>query len=118
MPKGMHCVEHTNKLPGGRCRVCQYNRERNYHRERRLSLLAFFGGKCVRCGFSDGRALQIDHINGGGNMERQKMPSPDTFRKHVMQHPDAYQLLCANCNAIKRIENNESYHLATIQEEA
>ena len=24
-----------------------------------------FGNKCCRCGFSDKRALQIDHINGG-----------------------------------------------------
>ena len=26
--------------------------------------------KCLKCGFSDRRALQIDHINGGGIKER------------------------------------------------
>ena len=35
----------------------------------RLSVLEKYGSKCVKCGFSDSRALQIDHVNGGGHAE-------------------------------------------------
>jgi hypothetical protein len=46
-------------------------RKKEYLREwkakKRRKLIDFMGGKCVWCGFDDIRALQIDHINGGGN---------------------------------------------------
>ena len=70
------------------------------------------GGKCVRCGFSDPRALQIDHINGGGSKERKERGFNGNFHRHVLKSfinkENKYQLLCANCNWIKRVENNES----------
>ena len=71
------------------------------------------GGKCLRCGFKDSRALQIDHINGGGYAERKKIAGTmATWYMHVLRELDAgkknkYQLLCANCNWIKRFENGE-----------
>jgi 5-methylcytosine-specific restriction endonuclease McrA len=76
-------------------------------------LVDFFGGKCVHCGFEDGRALQLDHINGDGAKDRNR---PGGFclsarYKAVMQNPEwarkTLQLLCANCNCIKRAENRE-----------
>lgn len=33
------------------------------------------GGSCVKCSFLDSRALQIDHINGGGTQERKQQLS-------------------------------------------
>src|SRR3990167_3657310 len=36
----------------------------------RSVVLDVLGNKCSRCGFSDKRALQIDHKNGGGALER------------------------------------------------
>jgi hypothetical protein len=73
--------------------------------------IVFMGGKCVRCGFSDHRALQIDHINGGGSRARRtlKLKTP-ALRKQILNDSvwhKKYQLLCANCNWIKRWENNE-----------
>lgn len=65
------------------------------------------GGKCVKCGFSDQRALQIDHINGGGNKERDSGISTNQYYVRIIHGSTDYQLLCANCNWIKRIENNE-----------
>lgn len=65
------------------------------------------GDKCIRCGFSDIRALQIDHINGGGCKELKKLTSPGVYRK-VIKYATGYQLLCANCNWIKRFENHEN----------
>jgi hypothetical protein len=78
---------------------------------RRKELLAFLGGKCVRCGFSDWRALQIDHVDGHGKDHRRELGSKfsSQFRKEVMTDTTGkYQLLCANCNWIKREENDEN----------
>lgn len=72
-------------------------------RSRSLSL-AFLGGKCVRCGFDDPRALQVDHINGGGCQERKQR---GVLSAHLLMNDIAkcglekYQLLCANCHVIK-----------------
>lgn len=67
------------------------------------------GGRCVKCGYSDSRALQIDHIHGGGNRERGTLWNTQMQRKILssLEWEDEYQLLCANCNAIKRVENGE-----------
>jgi hypothetical protein len=79
---------------------------------RRLKVLAFFGGKCCRCGFSDWRALQIDHINGDGMEERWcRKELVMRLDPMIAADPDGcrarYQCLCANCNWIKRFENDE-----------
>lgn len=71
------------------------------------------GGICLKCGFSDSRALQIDHINGGGYTERKLYPTnPKKYYSDILKsinnNEGKYQLLCANCNWIKRFENNET----------
>ena len=71
-------------------------------------VLDILGGQCARCGFDDPRALQIDHINGGGTKEIHKIGSPRISRRIRAGHTDGYQLLCANCNWIKRHENHET----------
>ena len=83
---------------------------RAYAKRLRNAVLAILGGKCVRCGFSDPRALQADHKDGGGNQERKLLGPHGVFRKILsMEHPEAeYQLLCANCNWIKKHENEEN----------
>jgi len=121
------------------CPSCR-ERHHNYHREHRDELLkrmreryqnrkeeyveisrqtywrlkheAFIllGDKCVVCGLTDRRALQIDHIHGGGYKENQVL-NPMTFLRKVIRDVKAgtsiYQLLCANHNAIKRWEKME-----------
>ena len=79
---------------------------------RKWRALAFkiLGNKCCRCGFNDVHALQIDHMNGGGYKERMTLykNSPRKFYKAVIADKEnKYQLLCANCNQIKRIEGRE-----------
>jgi len=82
---------------------------KGYVRRMRLAALEILGGECVRCGFDDYRALQIDHINGNGTKERKSMTK--NYHKaviaSVLNNENKYQLLCANCNWIKRVENNE-----------
>jgi len=85
----------------------RYNKkQRELSKKWRIKAIEFLGGKCIRCGFSDIRALQIDHINGGGNHD---FAGSKTFHKKVIQdNKKTFQLLCANCNWIKRAENNEN----------
>ncbi len=103
---------------GGNCCECVGTRTktkvkaeyfRNYRKLRRDKIIAYLGGKCVKCGFSDVRALQIDHINGGGSKERKvlKMNEGLFYKKVREDATGKYQLLCANCNWIKKHENSE-----------
>lgn len=69
------------------------------------------GGKCCHCGFSDWRALQIDHVQGNGNKEKRSIGQWKMYKKILELEPTElfkeYQLLCANCNWIKKFENHE-----------
>lgn len=81
--------------------------ERNLNLRVRLQALIFLGGKCVRCGLNDMRVLQIDHINGGGTKENKRIHARGISMK-VMEEPEKYQVLCSNCNWIKRWERGEN----------
>lgn len=96
------------------CTICKRAKDRLIYQKWRQKTLDLLGGKCVHCGFSDPRALQVDHINGGGRQERLSFPgkSPNVNKLYQLVaadvNRDKYQLLCANCNVIKRIENGEN----------
>lgn len=72
------------------------------------------GGKCARCGMADIRVLQFDHIYAGGKEAKRvhsTSKSTNSFYRMVALSPDVhdiFQLLCANCNHIKCIENGEN----------
>jgi hypothetical protein len=70
------------------------------------------GGKCIHCGFTDKRALQFDHTNGDGSTDRKEIKSALARYNRIISGQDRkkYQLLCANCNWIKRVEKDESFH--------
>lgn len=73
------------------------------------------GHICSKCGFSDKRALQFDHINGDGYKDNKKR-NVTHYKKIVISVQSGekrYQILCCNCNWIKRIENKE-YHVGPI----
>lgn len=99
----------TGKRPrySAYCKEHDLQRSREQRQAKRLAVLEEMGGKCVRCGFDDDRALQIDHVKGGGTAEHQLMGTTAAFYSKVLANPDDYQLLCANCNWIKKVENNE-----------
>ncbi len=66
--------------------------------------------RCVKCGFSDIRALSIDHINGGGRKHAQELRKVGTiFYRWLIKNnfPEGFQVLCMNCNYIKKVENKE-----------
>ncbi len=70
----------------------------------RDSLIDFLGGKCVRCYTSVNRILQFDFINGKGHII---CPGHHPQELLVLAKKGFIQLLCANCNWIKRAENKE-----------
>jgi len=64
--------------------------------------------KCSGCGFSDTRALSIDHIKGDGAKHRKKIGNVDLYRwLRKKNFPKGFQVLCFNCQWIKKFENNE-----------
>jgi len=74
--------------------------------EKRLKVLLHYGnGKiaCIKCGFSDTRALSIDHIHGGGLQHRRHVIKGYTLALWLWKHglPEGYQTLCMNCQFIK-----------------
>ena len=75
----------------------------------RQQAMKFLGNKCVRCGFEDIRALQIDHTKGNGAQERKELGKHAIVEicKRILRGEPGYQLLCANCNMIKVHENHE-----------
>ena len=94
-----------------------YKHERDAEKRRikynnlKSAVFELLGKTCVSCGFNDIRALQIDHINGGGNKHRLNSHGR-TIYYLILANPDEsikkYQVLCANCNWIKRCEKNEN----------
>jgi len=93
----------------------KYNEEKgSFYRDarklRRDACYLALGGKCSECGFSDYRALQVDHINSDGHLERHLLRRNDYYpnvMESYMKGEGRYQLLCCNCNWIKRVEKGE-----------
>ena len=77
----------------------------------KLAVFALFGSACCQCGFMDHRALQLDHINGALIKDRRAPYRAGTSLYRAILRGDAeasaLQLLCANCNWIKRDTHNE-----------
>lgn len=98
----------------------QRAKSRNRHstavRHWRTEAVGLLGGVCVKCGFSDARALQIDHVNGDGYADRRSSPGRKScntyvYYKRIVEQPESrerYQILCANCNWIKKHDNKET----------
>jgi hypothetical protein len=84
-------------------------KHRQYHLGLKLGVFAAYGGaKCVGCGFEDHRALNLDHIAGGGSEHRRNSPSGTIYLQlKRLGYPEGYQVLCANCNSIKKYTHNE-----------
>lgn len=87
--------------------------EKEKWQELRLKAIEKLGGRCssVECrwvnedgskGCVDTRALQVDHVNGGGTKERKQIGYRQLYRKVIKDTENTYQLLCANCNWIKK----------------
>ena len=68
-------------------------------REDRIEIIKQLGGKCVLCGFSDPRALDIDHIDRTKKLRMKSYPLQrrvSDWKKNIK----SIRLLCANCHRI------------------
>jgi len=114
-----------------RCKSCQKNKGKIYYSEHRNDMLKkslksqkirkiklkfeiishYSNNKmeCMKCGFKDMRALSIDHIHGGGRKHRKQLGIISNFYEWLKKnnYPEGYQVLCMNCQFIKRLENKE-----------
>lgn len=84
-----------------------------YSQKLKVKIFDILGKKCKECGFKDIRALQIDHIDGGGSKERAVLNGRTRNRMillNLLNGSKNYQILCANCNWIKRYKNKEYKH--------
>ncbi len=73
--------------------------------KRKIDLYNLYKGKCAHCECRDIRVLQLDHIHNNGAAHRKKMSSTVLITALLRGKIDKsdYQLLCANCNWIKRL---------------
>ena len=102
--------EYLDSNPNAKARKNKLDRERALQAKR--TIYGVLGGaKCIKCGITDIRVLQLDHINGGGKKDRKSNRSTlkilRLHRDNLDSLKDKYQVLCANCNWIKKHENNE-----------
>lgn len=97
----------TVLLPIEKARLrCKLNRA-----EVKLKVLELFGTICKNCGFSDPRALQLDHINGTSKKFHDNKRGGYSLYYAILLGKEPlkdYQCLCANCNWIKRYTHGEN----------
>ncbi len=100
------CVNERRRLWASKNASKLKQHSEKYRLRRRDEAMDYLGGRVCTCGYSDVRALTIDHINGlEGNPRQQGIKIHNEILN--MTETDArekYQVLCWNCNWIKRME--------------
>lgn len=102
MPRGIKNTPEQREA--ARERACEVSKK--VYRASRDVILNRLGHKCQRCEWTDRDVLNIDHILGGGEEMRRTM---NWFQQHkyIMANIHEFQLLCANHNVKKMIEECE-----------
>jgi hypothetical protein len=103
-----------------------FNWHQEYAENIKRDVLTHYGNgncACVRCGFSDMRALSIDHINGDGAKHRKELSDNPEKRYTGLRmykwiqdnkYPDGFRTLCLNCQFIVEFERRENKKQATL----
>lgn len=115
------CCKNYAKENRARCekhlKIARETNIRQYHKFRRQVMFHYSEGKleCKKCGIKDYRVLQIDHIYNDGQKEKKEI-NPRMkkgcgtlfFYYWIVKNnfPQRYQILCINCNHIKRMESS------------
>src|SRR3954454_8102912 len=75
-----------------------YITQSKYRTSLREAILELYGNKCICCGQTNKKYLELDHINNDGNLHRRNGSS--AYYRDILtkgsKHP--IQLLCANCH--------------------
>jgi len=99
-----------------RCKDCQKSYMTKYRSKERFETIKAYGGenpKCACPGCNENRLpfLCIDHVEGGGNIQRNALSTYESAKIHNNpgggaffrwlrnnNYPSGYQVLCHNCN--------------------
>lgn len=85
---------------------------RDTNLRRKIAIMSHYSGldkpECKYCGYSDLRALCLDHIHNDGYKNRMSGTKFYLWIKEN-EYPTGFQVLCANCNLIKAIECRRSH---------
>lgn len=108
-------VPHSS--PYHSCKACSYADHRSRNRERKLEVLAHYGGTCACCGESRHEFLALHHLNGDGNKHRKSIHPSGKWPIHhwIVKNnfPSGFGVLCHNCNfslgAFGYCPHNKSY---------
>lgn len=79
--------------------------QRNHRRILKQKVIAYYSkgkNECSCCGENHREFLQIDHVNGGGEVHRKeiKRSAGEAFYTWLIRNnfPEGYRVLCSNCN--------------------
>lgn len=95
------------------------NNVKSWYRKLRRQIIEAYGGKCACCGETEYSFLTIDHVNDDGYKNRWKKGAT-TYGPHSgysllkvirdRNFPPDFQVLCANCNTSKALNNGVCAH--------
>lgn len=102
------CGKRRNgNAPLPECIACNAAKSKAYRRNLRERLIAHYSGgtnRCAICGEERIGALDLDHLDGGGNQERHRLGGTNAkLYSHLVREnfPPGYQVLCRNDNWLK-----------------
>jgi hypothetical protein len=102
--------EHARKMKRERMREYRAANQEHYRKvsnkstkKLKDSVFTMYGNKCAICGFTDRRALTLDHVLNNGAQERQELGERGVYRRAIEKYrPHEYRILCMNCQFIER----------------
>jgi hypothetical protein len=76
------------------------------------AVFAKYGTSCACCGETEPLFLSIDHINGGGTVERRTLGRDQYIALAQGPLRDDLRVLCHNCNRGRWLNGGECPHVA------
>lgn len=97
--RGRYCSQLCSKTYWNKYGYHLHGKKRFW--DKKIKLIQELGGKCVNCGYSDIRALDINHID----RQRKKIPKKRQYTtlrrlKDWRENKGNLELMCANCHRI------------------
>ena len=93
--------------------LCSKHKKAAMRKERtarnRAEMFELMGNKCVCCGETDAVFFQVDHVHNDADYAGTGNRAGSVQLHQYLEEPERYQLLCANCNHAKRMNNGELY---------
>jgi hypothetical protein len=118
--KNRERIREQKRIAMARARKAQPEKYREQSRKSKAMLrqrvLDAYGRVCVGCGFADERALTLDHVHNNGAEERRSIGERGVYRRAlIVENQNDYQILCMNCQFIKRVEaGRQNQHVPAV----